>query len=997
LDRREAAISQLESGSRAVVSGDVDQSELYRRITAADELERMPPVDSGKQLSPKQIDVLRRWIEQGAAWNEHWSFRPLREVELPQVERSGWVRNEIDRFVLARLEAEGLAPNFPADREQLIRRVTFDLTGLPPMLEDLEAFLADDAPDAYENVVDRLLNSPAYGERMALQWMDAARYADTHGYLLDSERQMWRWRDWVIAAFNNNMPFDRFTIEQLAGDLLPEPTFEQKIASGFNRNHVINGEFGAIGEEYIVEYVCDRVNTVGTIWMGLTLECARCHDHKYDPISQKEFYELYAFFDNTGENGIDGFLANAGPVMTAPTPSQKENQRLWNERVQQAQSLMTALEPEIAAAQAVWEPQFRQDTQDVRDGLRHYWKLDGDLNDSGEGKTKTALNLGLPQFVPGLFGKSIFSVGIGGANVAEGITLDWDEPFTLSTWVQFSNPHGRRSLMTHMRDGTTLGRGFAFQIHDGRLSLVLAHTYPQSCLEVESEGLVAQGDWQHLAASYDGSGRAAGVKMYINGQRQDVRVLHDSLGGSIDIDEYLIMLDGTPNAALRGQIDEARIYGRVLEDAEVPRILGVSIHSLLAVAPDKRTPAQSQLIREYFLDHAGKDEWNAAYDTLVELKRAKAEFEQTIPTVMVMQELDKPKDAHVLMGGAYDRPGEAVSPGTPDVLPPLPDEFPRDRLGFARWLVSGSNPLTARVVVNRFWQMYFGTGLVKTADDFGSQGEPPSHPDLLDWLAGEFVRSGWDVRAMQRLIVTSATYRQSSQAGPDALARDPENRLLSRGPRFRLHAEFIRDQALAQSGLLSRKLGGPSVKPYQPKGLWREGAWDPTGNKWSAQIYDQDHGEKLYRRSTYTFWKRTLPPPAMIVFDAAERQRCCVTRTRTNTPLQALVLMNDPQFVEASRMLAERMMLEGGVAPEERIGFAFRLMTSRRPSAAELIPLLTLFEKQHARFLERPQAAEAFLSVGESPRNVSLDPGELAAYATVGSVLLNLDETITRN
>ena len=1001
LDIRKSAKSDLDSGNSAIVPGNPDASELYRRITATDDAERMPPASSAKQLAARQIEVLRRWIEQGAEWDEHWSFRAPAEDSVPPVaDHDDWVRNDIDRFVLRRLQTEGLAPSPAANRERLLRRVTFDLTGLPPTPEELDRFLADRSSEAWDRMVDRLLDSPAYGERMALEWLDAARYADTHGYMIDAGRQMWRWRDWVISAFNSNMPFDQFTIEQLAGDLLPQATIDQNTATGFNRNHTIQAEFGSVPEEFLVEYVCDRVNTMGTVWMGLSLECARCHDHKYDPLTQKEYYRLFAFFDQTGENGVDGYSLNAAPVVRSPTQQQIRQLQAINGRLALAEARVNDLQPHIDVAQKAWEETSRPEYEDFRDGLIHYWRFDGDLQDAAKDDALSPAKRSGPSFESGVFGKSIVSKGLNPKIYPGGGILKNSEPFTLSTWIYMKDPQGRGGLFARMRDGTKLDRGYTFQIlADGRLALVLAHDYPQDCVEVESEGKdrIVADQWHHAAITYDGSSRASGVKMYINGRPQTVRVLQDCLTGSFEFDGRLLLMDGTPSAALRGMMDEARIYGRALDETELQQIAGISIHSLLAVPVQERTCELSQRIREHFVKYSGRSEWTVAFDQLNQIRRAKAKFEKGIPTVMVMQEPDKPGETHMLVRGQYDQPGESVSPGTPAIFPPMPDDVPKNRVGLARWLVSGAHPLTARVAVNRFWQMYFGVGLVKTTEEFGSQGQPPSHPDLLDWLAGEFVRSGWDVRAMQRLIVTSTTYRQSSLVGPDLLKRDPENRLLARGPRFRLHAEFIRDQALTTSGLLSFQLGGPSVKPYQPTGVWKESAYDSTGNRFNAQVYEQDRGAALYRRSLYTYWKRTAPPPSMMIFDAADRHRSCVKRTRTNTPLQALVLMNAPQFVEASRKLAERMMEEGGTTVQERIQFGFRLLTSRRPSVVEQDLLLTLFEKQQDRFVAHPQAAAALLSVGESPHNESFDAVDLAAYSTVGSVILNLDETLTKN
>jgi mono/diheme cytochrome c family protein len=740
LDTRQGAFRKLRSGGYAIVAGNPARSELLARITAEDPSERMPPAKANKHLTPQQIDLIRRWISQGAKWSEHWAFVPPHRPALPTVTRIDWPRNALDYFILARLEKEGLRPSPEADRTTLIRRLTLDLTGLPPTPDEVDAFLADQSPDAYEKAVDRCMSSPHFGERMAVDWLDAARFADTHGYHIDAGRDMSRWREWVIGAFNNNLPFDEFTIEQLAGDLLPNAALSQRIASGFNRNHMINFEGGAIPQEYHNAYIVDRVNTTATVWLGLTISCAQCHDHKYDPVTQKEYYQLYAFFNNVPENGLDGSKGNAAPLLPLPSPNQRQ-------RLEKLQAELKLIETQLAKAP----------------------KQDSSLQ------------------------------------------------------------------------------------------------------------------------------------------------------------------------ARRGK-----------------------------------------LIRE------------------------KSELEKSIPNSMVMAELPRPRETYMLVRGQYDKPGEKVQAAVPSALPPLPRHAPANRLGLARWLVSADHPLTARVAVNRYWQMFFGTGLVRTPGDFGAQGATPSHPELLDWLAVEFMQPSqsrgakhWDIKHIVRLMVTSATYRQSSKVTADLLVRDRENTLLARGPRLRLQAEFIRDQALAISGLLNREIGGASVFPYQPPGLWQELASRGDSKNWSAQFFIQSHGRDLYRRSMYTFWKRTSPPPQMITFDAPDREVCTVHRSRTNTPLQALVLMNDPTYVEASRKLAERLMIEAR-STESRIILGFRLATARRPNAKEIAVLSKIFNEQRAIYREDAAKARELLSHGESPRNEQLPPAELAAWTIVAGTILNLDETVTK-
>jgi mono/diheme cytochrome c family protein len=987
-DTKEGALADL-GGRHAIVPGDLANSELVRRITAADEGERMPPKKSGRQLNARQIDLLQRWIEQGAKWQKHWAFLAPERPPLPAVQKRAWVRNPIDTFLLARLESEGLEPSPEAERATLLRRVTLDLTGMPPTPAEADAFLADPSPDAYEKVVDRLLSSPRYGERMAVRWLDAARYADTSGYQSDGERQMWRWRDWVLGAYNHNLPFDRFTVEQLAGDLLPGATLEQKIATGFNRNHRGNGEGGIIPEEYAVEYVVDRVETTATVWLGLTLGCARCHDHKFDPVRQKEFYQVFAYFNNVPEKGRAIKFGNSPPMIKSPTPAQQQRLDEMDQQLAAAEERLRKLEPGRAAAQAEWEKSLASDrllSWSITDGLQAHYPLDGDVAErTGKGHDGTFQD-GEPSFVPGRLGRAAGFDGcryVDAGNVAD---FGFYDKFSLAAWVR---PEAGGVLLSRMKD-VAQGPGYHVALEAGKVQLNLVVRWLDDALRVETEDALTPGCWHHVLVSYDGSRAASGVRMYVDGRPQKLHVLLDELNQTFQTNEpFRIGAGAGLEGRFHGAIEDVRVYNRVLEPDEA----GVaatpeSISVLAGLAPDKRTASQSHKLRACFLDSQAPEPIRRAWRELIELRRQRATFAESLPTTMVMEEMPTPRDTYVLLRGVYDRHGEKVSPGVPASLSPLPPGVPNNRLGFARWLVDPSNPLTARVAVNRFWQMYFGTGLVKTLEDFGSQGEWPTHPELLDWLATEFVRSGWDVKALQRLIVTSAAYRQSSKVTKPLLQKDPDNRLLARGPRLRLSAEMIRDQALAVSGLLVEQVGGPSVRPYQPEGLVKE----LTG----TEDYKQDHGPSLYRRSLYTFWKRTVAPPAMLTFDAAGRETCVVRETRTNTPLQALTLLNDVAFVEAARVLAQRVMTEGGATPEERITFAFRLATTRRPKPAELRILLDGFQEHLANYRQDPQAALKLVSTGEFPRDEKLDVSELAAYTAVAGLILNLDEVITK-
>jgi hypothetical protein len=790
LDIRAEALAERD-GNPAIVAGDPLASALMQRISSTDAEERMPPADAARQLTAEEIRKIRAWIEQGADWENLWSLTPVEQTPLPAVIKTAWPRNGLDYFVLQRLEESGLQPSPEADRATLIRRLTLDLTGLPPTLEEIDAFLGDTNPDAYEKLVKRLLASPHYGERMSLEWLDAARFADTHGYHVDSQREMWRWRDWVINAFNRNMPFDRFTVEQLAGDLLPEPTESSRIASGFNRNHGINFEGGAFAEEFRVEYVVDRVHTTATVFMGLTMKCARCHDHKFDPISQRDYYRFFAFFNSVPERGIDGHKGNAVPLMRFPSADQKARLAELNEVFAQQEKALHAHSEAARASASAWATARRKE----------------------------------------------------------------------------------------------------------------------------------------------------------------------------------LLSDKPPEKEL-------------------------AVDTILRTAEQDRTKEQTQNLHDFFLKNIDKTYPDLA-DARKKAERKRDDFETSISSAMVMRDSSKMRPTYLLERGLFDQHGEEVSAGLPEALPDLPADAPKNRLGLARWLVAADHPLTARVTVNRFWQSIFGTGIVKTAENFGSQGDLPSHPQLLDWLAAQFVQSGWNVKDFHRLLVTSATYRQSSRVAPELLQRDPENRLLARGPRFRLPAETIRDSALATSGLLVGTIGGPSVRPYQPEGLWEEVSF---GIKtYGAQEYEQDHGEALYRRSMYTFWKRSCPPPSLATFDAPDREICTVRRERTNTPLQALVLLNDPIYVEAARSLAQRVMREGGDSNSERAAHAFRMVTGRRPTAAESAVLLEELQERLIEFKQNREAATRLLAIGESKADASLEVRELAAWTMVARLILNLDEAITKS
>ncbi len=990
-DTREGAVQDL-GGRFAIVSGDVEKSEIIKRLTTEDPIRRMPPAYEGHaRLSDREIDLVRRWIEQGAEWQSHWSFTPPERPALPPV--TGRAVNGIDHFVLERLEREGLSASPEADRATLIRRVTLDLTGLPPTPEEIDDFLRDTSPGAYEKVVDRLLLSPRYGERMAVRWLDSARYADTNGYQTDAERYMWRWRDWVIKAFNDNMPFDQFTVEQIAGDMLPSPTLDQLIATGFNRNHRGNGEGGIIEEEYAVEYVVDRVETTSTVWLGLTMGCARCHDHKYDPLTQKEFYRFFAYFNNVPEKGKAFKYGNSPPFIPAPTPAHLTELDDLEVKVENAQRKFDELKPEMQAALEQWEESLVQsDFVDwtLWDNLIAHYRLDGAVTGHTPRAPEARAKLidGLPHFKKGKIvqansfdGKSYIDAGY----VAD---FRFQEDFTLSAWIYPTAANG--AILSRTSESTTEIKGYGIYLVDGKVQFNLVTRWLDDSTRVETAEPLALNRWHHVSAVYDGSRLAKGAVVYLNGKPAEMTVVVDTLNQDFGVSKPLrIGAVAGPGARFRGLMDDVRVYDRALRPDELAVVATESpLNEIARLKPDKRTAAQSDKLRLAFLDEYAPAHIREARETLTAVRKEREAFIKSFPTVMVMKEREVTRPTHLLVRGQYDLPGEKVTPGVPAALPPIPEGVPNNRLGLARWLVSPSNPLTARVTVNRFWQSYFGAGLVKTVEDFGSQGEWPTHLELLDWLATEFVESGWDVKQLQKTIVMSATYRQSSRVTPELASKDPGNRLLARGPRVRLPAEVVRDQALAISGLLVEEIGGPSVKPYQPAGLWTELA--------GGRDYEQGHGNDLYRRSIYTFWKRAVPPPQMLNFDSAGREACTVRETRTNTPLQALNLMNDVTFVEASRKLAERMMTEGGRTPQERIGYGYRLATAHelKPESHEI--LVGGYRHYLDNFQTDRRAALELVRQGESERDQALDVAQLASYTTVASLILNLDETITK-
>lgn len=928
---------------------------------------------------------------------------PPQLIPRPEVENKAWPRNEIDHFVLARLELEGLAPSLEADRPTLIRRLTLDLTGLPPTLEEVDAFLADQSADAYEKVVDRLLASPRYGERMAVMWLDLARYGDTSVCHTDGNRDMWAWRDWVVAAYNANKPFDEFSIEQLAGDLLPDARLPQRIASGFNRNNGTTDEGGVIDEEYRVEYAVDRVKTTSMAWLGLSMECAQCHDHKYDPISQEEYFRFFAFFNISADKGRQSGARNAPPLVEIP--DLEDEKKIPEVLAQQAEvvALLEAHPAKVEPALRRWIAELGKKISNPKvqfeplDAAFHLAldETEGTAATDGAHPERRHRVRGNPRWTPALtFGglrldRNTF--------VEAGDTGDFerDQPFTLSLWIYPQKDAKDKelpgSLIARLDDSTTR-RGYDLYYEANRkLYFQLAHHAKDSAIRMRSEREIEWNQWQHVCVSYDGSSTAGGVRIYVDGNAWSVKGEQDNLKGSIRT-EKPTMIGGRPGGFRPiGILDEVRLFPRALKEEEVwALILRDSVTPILASPEIDKTDHKWKTLLDYYLSNEDK-EFPALTKRANELAEKEQELRRPLTSVMVMGDQSRPRATYILRRGKYDdRTEQKVQPGMPASLPPLAPEAPRNRLGLARWLFQSENPLTARVAVNRYWQMLFGVGLVATPEDFGTQGEVPSHPALLDWLAADFRDNKWNVKRALRTILTSSTYRQSSAALRERYTRDPENRLLARGSRFRLQGEFLRDNALTLSGLLVEKMGGPGVKPYQPPGLWHEilQGGDP--------LFVQDHGEALYRRSLYTYWRRTCPPPNMQIFDAPTREKCVVRRSRTNTPLQALVTLNDVQYTEAARNLAERMIKEGGSTAQDRIAWGFRLATSRKIREKEHAVLLDVYHHSRKRYGRDSEAAVKLISAGESKRDESLDAVEHAAMTIVASMILNIDETLTR-
>ena len=988
---------EAEAKKEVIVAGDVTDSEFWARITSTDPDEMMPPPESKKQLTAHQKALLKRWIEQGAKYEGHWAFLEPKSPTPPKGNLK-WGHNPIDHFVLKQLESNGLKPMPEASRELLIRRVTFDLTGMPPTLAEIDAFVNDKSANAYEKVVDRLLKSKAYAERMTLHWMDVARYGDSSVHHADGPRTMWPWRDWVIDAYHTNKSFKDFATEQLAGDLIPNASNDQKIATGFNRNHGTTDEGGLIIEEYRVEYVVDRVKTTGNVFLGLSIECAQCHSHKYDPISHREYYQFYAFFNNNADSGKQTRNGNAPPMVNVISRENIAKRQAAEAKVKAINEKIATHRKGVQDAFEKWAIEAAKNvTEQPKEpaGLLAHFPLDAfkdrkgvDLvSDKNEVKWE-----GGGRTVGGQTGQAFRVEGNGFINVKGVKPPEWNQPFSFGCWVKPDAGNANGALFSKMNEGNAF-RGFDLWLQQGAVGTHIISKWQDNAIKVVSKAKVPAKKWTHVFVTYDGKGKAAGTKIYINGKLQEQNVEADGLNGTIQTPkEFRIGRRFNSAQANNIEIDDVRLYGRELVVADIGAVSGSDpIAPLLAIAPDKRSPKQKETLLNHYLNNIDQ-----AFQKLTAEKRtAEAEIaaaNKSKVNTMVMGDRGDMRKTYILERGHYEHPNkeEEIKPGVPAFLPSMPEGAPANRLGLAQWLTRPDHPLTSRVAVNRYWSLLFGKGIVKSVSDFGTQGAWPTHPELLDWLATDFVKNGWNIKRTFKQIVMSATYRQSSKLNRELYTKDPENLLLARGPRFRLQGEFVRDNALAVSGLLVDKAGGPGVRPYQPPGLWNEVSL--SGNV----RFRQDSGENLYRKSMYTYWKRSAPAPSMTIFDAPTREKCMVERPRTNTPLQALVTMNDPQFTEAARNLAQRMIKEGGKTPQERVTFGYRLVASRQPKPIVANILLAAYNEELENFKNNAEAANKLLGIGASKRDETIGVAEHAAWTIVASMLLNLDEVITR-
>jgi mono/diheme cytochrome c family protein len=975
LDTPEGAYAESD-GVQAVKPGDPAASTIIQRILSSDEDEVMPPPDSHKKITPAQVELLKQWIAQGAPYQRHWSFESPVKPAIPEISApKAPIRNGIDAFIQDRLGRKGLSPAPEASKETLLRRVTLDLTGLPPTIEEIDDFLADDSPTAYDNVVSRLLKSVRYGEHMGRVWLDAARYADTHGLHLDNERSMWPYRDWVVRAFNENLPFDQFTIWQLAGDLLPSPTADQLVASGFNRCNVTTSEGGSINEEFIFRYAVDRAETTVAVWMALTAGCAVCHDHKFDPISQKEFYQLYAFFNSAADPAMDGNILLTPPTLRLSNPQQAKKLASYDQRIAATEKrIEKAIDSLAYEDPATLEPPPPPQTSEVV------------LFDDAFPAGVKVQHSGHPTRIVKADEGPVFSGKAALRRSAEGVAQDF-----FSSGVSYEVPPNGQISVHCFIDAGDPPAAVMLQFHTGGWNHravwgeegAIPFGKVRTPERVRIGNLPEPGQWAHLQVDAARLGLKPGHKI--------TGFAFTQFKGTVTWDRLAITSRVEPAKDPQWSF---QVWTRANQGKRVADLPAQLMTLVRGKKPEDWSASEAADLRKWWLVNqyqGARDILGPHRSEVLALQADKKALEDTIPATLIMADLPEPRAAHIMERGQYDQPGEQVSRGIPAVFPPMQTGSQPNRLDLARWLVSPEHPLTARVTVNRLWQQFFGTGLVKTSEDFGSQGEPPSHPELLDWLAVTFQESAWDVKQFARLIVTSHAYRQGAEFTGASSQIDPENRLLARGPRFRLDAEVVRDHALFVSGLLSPAVGGKSVKPYQPENIW-----EPVGFGGSnTRNYIQDHGESLYRRSLYTFWKRTAPPPNMTAFDAPNRESYCLRRERSNTPLQALTLMNDVQFFEASRAFAQRHML-AEADPGLRLEIMFRAATGRRPQPGETAVLKQALQRHLDAYRAQPAQALEAVSQGESARDERLDPVQLAAWTLIGNLLLNLDEAVIK-
>jgi hypothetical protein len=982
LDTFEGATARFkDSEGSALVPGKPENSAMLKRMRSTDPEVVMPPPHSHLTMLPEEIALIERWIHQGAQYEPHWAFTPLPEtISVPQTTNPSWPANPIDSFVLARLEKEGLQPCTAAPPERWLRRVTYDLTGLPPTQAEIDDLLA--APSAREAIVDRLLASPRFGEHRATAWLDVARYADSFGYQADVDTEAWPYRDWVIRAFNENLPVDQFIIHQLAGDLLPEATRDQRLATAFNRIHRKTNEGGSVPEELRQDGISDRIHTVGTAFLGLTFECARCHDHKYDPILMKDYYSLGAFFNSIDEFGTMGFHTGVlpQPALPLPTPEQQTQlAALHDEIATQERELADS----IASAEAAFREWLVSDKTHPDTDLAGHFDFDGPANEAVLNKTDPSQSaiLGANQLAEGKSGNGVLANGDDAVRLPDFGIRHADQPFSISLWFKPAEAHPRAVVFANSSSADLPYSGYELLLENGRLTWMLAREFPGSAASIRTTASMPVREWTHVTVTNDGSRRASGLRIFINGKPVETSIVADTLERDFSIGGGLSFTARSRDSGLRGGvIDGIQIHRRAITPLEA-----AASHAGKSAVESATTHEE---LREFY--RSAVDPRTRELSAKLNAARAACrDAEKNVREIVTMRETPEPVPAYILERGDYTAPKQQVERATPGWLPPFPADQPRNRLGFARWLTSPDHPLTARVAINRVWQEIFGRGIVETSDNFGLQGAQPSHPELLDWLARDFINHGWDLKHAIKQMVLSATYAQDSAATPELRERDPSNSLLARGPARRLSAEQLRDSALAHSGLLSATIGGPSVKPYQaPGSMWK------TLNNFLPE-YTQDTGEGLYRRSLYTFWRRTTTPPNMMIFDATTRDVCATRRQTTNTPLQPLVTLNDPQFVEAARKLGERILKHGGPSDESRAKWAYREVIGKTPTSGQLAVLLEIIAGQRESFASKSSDAAALLTVGESKPDPALDPTESATFAMLAQALINLDAHLT--